>query len=94
MPGTVQCPLEKPVFVRLHFRCTLGRSYNSNLVWREDTLTKYVFAIALAKGTPLLHCKAHKETETVLTKNWSKAIALGPNSILLIPKNDDPKLSM
>jgi hypothetical protein len=77
---------KKPILVWICIRITRRHTYNSYfLLWRGDTLTKGILAVALMESTTFLIGKADKKLKGVSAKDWGKLIRFGPNSILMIP---------
>jgi hypothetical protein len=91
----IKCFKEEPVFLVLgiSFRVPRRRTNNSSLLRRENPMTKGILTIALLKRTTFFHCKADQETKRVTMKDRGKAIALAPNSVFVIPQNNNARLS-
>ncbi len=67
---------------------------NGNFVGRNDDLAECVFAIALTQGTSCQYGHASKEAKRVLTKDRGKFLALAPNLILVVSKNNVARFGM
>jgi hypothetical protein len=96
MPWTamqpVESPPEEPIFVRHGFRVATRRTDNCSLLGREDTLAECIWAITLMQRRTRQNRQASKEAETVLTENWGKFVALGPDTVLVVTKDDNTRL--
>jgi hypothetical protein len=57
-------------------------------------LTERVLAVALTKWMARSDGHAREETERILTKDRGKLLALFPNTVLVIPKDDDARFCM
>ena len=56
-------------------------------------MTKGILTIALSKRTTFFYREADQETKRVTTKDGGKAITLAPNSVFVIPQNNNARLS-
>jgi hypothetical protein len=66
--------LKKPILIRSGFQIAARGSNNGNLIWRENSLTEGVFAVALTKRTKTCNSHTSKEAERILSKDWSKLL--------------------
>jgi len=89
----IKCFKEEPVFLGISFRVPRRRMNDSSLLRRENPMTKGILTIALSKRTTFFYHEADQETKRVATKDGGKAIALAPNSVLVIPQNNNARLS-
>jgi hypothetical protein len=89
----IKCFKEEPVFLGISFRVPRRRTNDSSLLRRENPMTKGILTIALSERTAFFHREADQETKRVATKDGGKAIALAPNSVFVIPQNNNARLS-
>jgi hypothetical protein len=61
---------------------------NRDFLRREDSLANQILAITLMKWATLLDGHADEETERVNPENRCKFIRFGPNSVLMVAKNN------
>jgi len=87
----VKGTLEKPIFVWCSVGIAAGRTYNSEFIRRKNALAKGVLTVALTKRTMRSNRHAGKKAKGILAKNGSKLLALFPNAVLMIPKDDDAR---
>jgi hypothetical protein len=96
MPGAapkfIKRPFEEPIFIRGGVRIAARGANNSNLLGRKDALTECVFTITLTKGTTRRNHHACEETERILTEDRGKFVAFLPNTVFMVPKNNDARL--
>jgi hypothetical protein len=85
---------EKPIFLGVSIGITRGWSDNKGLFRREDTLTKRILTVTLAKRTAFLDGDTDEETKQVTTKYWSKFVRFGPEAVFVIVQNHNPKFGM
>ncbi len=85
----VKGTLEKPIFVWCCFGIAAGRTDNSDFIRRKSALAKGVLTVALMKRLVRIHCHAGKKAKGILAKDGSKLLALFPNAVLMIPKDDN-----
>jgi len=90
----IKCFKEEPVFLGIGFRVPRRRTNDSSLLRRENPMTKGILTIALLKRTMFFYREADQETKRVATKDGGKAIALAPNSVFVIPQNNNARLSL
>jgi hypothetical protein len=64
---------------------------NRNFFRREDTLTKHILTVALVKRTVFLDGHTDEETKKVATKDRSKFLQFGPESVFVIAQNHNPR---
>ncbi len=67
---------------------------NRDLIWMENALTEGVFAIPLLETMVVLNREADQKMETVNAQDWSKLIALGPITGLMITQENGLGLSI
>jgi hypothetical protein len=70
---------------------TRGWLDNSDLLRREDNLTKCILTVALAKRTAFLDGHTDEDTMQVATKYRSKFLKFGPESVFVIAQNHNPR---
>jgi hypothetical protein len=85
---TIKSLKKKPIFIWLCLGITQGRSNYGNLFQGQNTLTKCVSAIALAKGANLLDRHQNQKPKRVATKNRSKAVAFAPDMVFVVAKDN------
>jgi hypothetical protein len=79
------------IFLGVSIGITRGWSDNSDLFRREDTLTKCILTVALAKRMASLDGHTDEETKQVATKDRSKFVRFGPESVFVIAQNHNPR---
>jgi hypothetical protein len=74
--------------LRVGVRVTGGWTNDRNFLRREDSLAKRILAITLTKRAMLLDGHADEKKERVTPENRRKFIQFGPNSVLVVAKNN------
>ncbi len=82
------------MFLGVSIGITRGLLDNSNLFRREDTLTKCILTVALVKKTVVLDGHTDKEMKRVTTKDRSKFLRIGPESVFVIAQNYNTRFGM
>jgi hypothetical protein len=90
---TIKHLLYQPVFVRLHARSTMRWVDDGKFIIGENTLTKSILTVILAKWTFFLIHKINLQAKGVLVEDWSKSVTLGPNAVLEISQHNNSRFS-
>jgi hypothetical protein len=91
-PKSIKRPFEEPIFIRGGILIAARGTNNSNLVGKKDALTECVFTITLTKRTTRCNRHACEETERILTEDRGNFVVFLPNTVFMVPKNNDSRL--
>ena len=92
VPKSIEYPFKEPIFIRGSFRIAARGANNSNLVRRKGALTDCAFTITLMRGTMRRDRHAHEKMKRILTEDRGKFVAFLPNTVFMVPKNNNARL--
>jgi hypothetical protein len=92
VPKFIKHPFEEPIFIRGGIGIAARGANNSNLIGKKDAMTECVYTITLTKGTTRHDHHACEETERILTEDRGKFVSFLPNTVFMVPKNNDARL--
>ncbi len=91
---TVECTFQQPVFAVFGIGIAIGGFVHCNLVWWQNSLAERVLTITLLKSAPASYGHAYKSMECVGVENWSVLVGLGPDTIFMVPKDNNPSFCL
>jgi hypothetical protein len=80
----IESALYELIFLRISLGIARRCAYNSDFIIQKYTMIEGIFTVSLTKRTMLFDSKTDKKMKGVLAQNRGKAIALTPDSVLMI----------
>jgi hypothetical protein len=70
--SAVKSSQKKPILGGICIRVARRQMYNTDFLWREDTLTKGILAVAVTESPTFLNSEADKKSKGVSTNDRGK----------------------